>query len=231
MRSAAVAFAAAWVLCLIGLVGIALAVPTSLVYTLGVNPARLAARLDPGDRACQRPVRVPHGAAFDRVGIVLGTYSRLGPEVRVDVVHDRSGRRLATGSLPAGYRDLELGDEHLVTVGRVQTDAPLRVCVVNAGDRRVAAIGQVGVASPATEGTLNGKPITNDVAVNLHADETSLLARMPDIARRAATFRAGWVTPIVYLFLAFGIMVVAPVILARAITGAAAADRAELTTR
>lgn len=224
MRNAAVTLGVAWLVALAGLVGIALAVPTSLVYTLGVNPVRLAAKLEPRDRACQAPVRVPRGAAFDRVGIVLGTYGRPGPEVRVDVVEDHGGRRLGTGSLPAGYRDLELGDEHLVRVGRVQTDAPLRVCLVNAGDRRVAAIGQVGVASPATFGTLNGTRISNDVAVNLHSGETSLLTRLPDIADRAATFRAGWVTPFAYLLLTIGIALVGPVLLARAIGRAAAAD-------
>ena len=225
MRRAAVTFAVVWAVALVALAGIALAVPTSLVYTLGVNPARLAARLEPGDRACQRPITAPRGEAFERVGIVLGTYGRGGPEARVDVVDDRSGRRLATGSLPAGYRDLEPGDEHLVTVGRVQSDAPLRVCVVNTGDHQVAAVGQVGVASPSTGATLNGKRISNDLTVNLHSGETSLLARMSTIAQRAATFRAGWVTPLAYLLLAVGIVLVAPVLLARAIGGAAAADR------
>lgn len=195
---------------------------SSLVYSDSVNPVMVAAELGTGDRACQAPIRVPTGAEFDRVGFQVGTYAKPGPRLRVEVLEDASGERLAVGRLKAGYADLGMQS---VPVGRVRTDDPLRVCFVNEDRGKAAIIGQVGVASPPTAGTLNGEPIENDLTIWLRADERPLLAWLPDVAERAAVFRAGWVTPLVYLLLALGIVVLAPVLLARGIARAAAADR------
>jgi hypothetical protein len=224
MRSAAIAFSAVFALGAVVLVAAGLGQRSSLVYTLGVYPATVAADIDPGDRACQAPVRVPRGAAFDRVGFLVGTYDRAGPELRVQVFEDETGRRLGSGTLAGGYEDLDRTQEHVVPVGRVQTDEALRLCLVNEGRTRAGVIGQVGIASPPTSGTFNGKPIESDLTLNLRSGERSLLAWLPDIADRASRFRASWVTPLTYLLLAVGILVVAPLLLARGIARAAAAD-------
>ena len=89
----------------------------------------------------------------------------------------------------------------------------------------MAIVGSIGIASPPTSGTLNGKPIDKDLTVDLRTEERPLLAWLPDMAERASVFRAGWVSPVVYLLLGLGIVVVAPVLLARGIARAAAADR------
>jgi hypothetical protein len=224
MRSAAIGFGAAFALGIAALVLVGLGQRSSLVYSLGVNPARVAAELQPGDRACQAPVRAPSGVAFDRVGFRLIASGAPGPPVRVDVRSDATGRTLASGRLQEGYPELGNKGEHVVEVGRVQTDEPLRVCLANDGRRPVAVVGQVGVASPPTSGTLNGKPIGSDLALNLRSDDRSLLAGLPDIAKRAAVFRAGWVSPILYLLLAIAILVGAPLLVIRALRRAAAAD-------
>jgi hypothetical protein len=218
MRSFVVVF-------LVGLaavVAVGLTRQSSLVYSDGVNPAVVAAELRTGDRACQAPIRVPAGDAFDHVGFWAGTYGQPGPRLRVEVLDDASGDRLGVGRLQAGYADLATPS---VAVGRIRTDDPLRVCFVNEDRGKVAIIGQVGFASPPTSGTLNGEPIANDLNVSLRIDERPLLAWLPAMAERASVFRAGWVSPVVYLLLGLGIVVLAPVLLARGIARAAAADR------
>lgn len=227
MRSAAVGFAAVFVVGLVALVAVSLDRQSSLVYSLGVKPAIPAATLTTGARACQAPVRVPRGAAFDRVGFLLGTSAQPGPPVRVEVLDAGSGRRLAAGRLPAGYSDFDALDphEHVVEVGRVKTDAPLELCLINDGRQPVNVIGQSGIASPPTVGTRSGAPLETDLTFNLRAGNQPLLALLPDIADRAARFRAGWVTPLVYLVLAVAILVGAPLQLARGIALAAADDR------
>jgi hypothetical protein len=218
MRSFAVVF-------LVGLVAVAaigLMERSSLVYSDGVNRAVIAAELQTGDRACQAPLRLPTGTTFDHVGFQAVTYGMPGPRLRVEVFDDVSGDRLAVGHLSAGYPDLA---QRSVEVGRVRTDDALRVCFVNEDPGKVAIIGSVGTASPPTSGTLNGTPIDKDLTVSLRAEERPLLAWLPDMAERASLFRSGWVSPVVYLLLGLGIVVVAPVLLARGIARAAAADR------
>jgi hypothetical protein len=97
---------------------------------------------------------------------------------------------------------------------------------VNQGARPVGVIGQVGVASPPTSATLNGAPLETDMTFNLRSGGSSLAALLPQIAERASRFRAGWVSPVLYLLLALGILVVAPLLLARGLARADAADRA-----
>lgn len=230
MRRATLAFSVAMAIGLVAIAIFGLTRSSSLVYSLGVNPALAAVELTKGDRACQAPIRIPDGNAFDRVGVRVGTFFKPGPALRVEVIDDRSGSRLATGRLPAGYPDVGEAGEQLVPVGRVQTTAPLRVCVVNEDAGHAAIYGQVGVASPITSATLNEEPYPNDMALNLHGQDKSLLALLPDIADRAARFRAGWVSPLVYLVLALALVAGVPVLLARGIARAAAEGQDRAST-
>jgi hypothetical protein len=226
MRRAVLGFAIALAAGLVALGAVGVSRGSSLVYSDGVNPAIAVAVLDRGDRVCQAPLRPPRGSTFDRVGFLVASSGKPGPAMRVEVYRADTRRHLGTGRLEGGYPDLALEKEHLVPVGRIHTDAPLRVCVISEGPRRTAIVGQAGIASPSTSGTLNGTKMETDVTINLHRDESSLLALLPDMAERAARFRAGWVTPVVYLLLAFAIVVAAPLLLARGIGRAAAADGA-----
>ena len=217
MRSAVAGFAVVLAVGLAAVLALALTQRSSLVYSLGVNPALSAATLTPGARACQAPVRPPTGVAFDRVGILLGTSGEPGPPVRVEVRDAAAGRRLASGRLEPGYPDFDPARkrEQVVQVGTVEPEAPLEICVVNEGDVPVSVIGQAGIASPTTSATGSGRPLTTDLTINLRSGERSLAALLPDIAERAARFRAGWVTPTVYLVLAVAIVAGAPLLLAR----------------
>ncbi len=220
---------------LAGLVALALTQKSDLVYSLGVNPSLRAAQLFDGSRACQGPVRPPRGEAFDRVSFVVTPVEDSKQPLRVEVRDAGSHRVLASGRLAGGYPAFTNGKprEQVVDVGRVQTDAPLELCLVGDGDGSTLVIGQGGVASPTSTATLNGKPLTSDLTFNLRTGDRSLLAWLPAIAQRASKFRAGWVTPGVYWALALAILIGAPLLLARGIARAAADDQrsADSTTR
>jgi len=216
MRSAVAGFAVVMVVGLAAVLGLALTQRSSLVYSLGVNPALSAATLTPGARACQAPVRPPTGVTFDRVGILLDAAGQPGPPVRVEVREADGRRQLASGRLEPGYPDFDPARkrEQVVRVGTVEPAAPLEICVVNEGDVPVSVIGQLGIAST-TSATASGRPLTTDLTINLRTGERSLAALLPDIAERASRFRAGWVSPAVYLVLAVAIVAGAPLLLAR----------------
>ena len=63
----------------VAIAALGLAWGSSLAYSIGVRPAIIAATLKPGDRACQAPIRTPNDTTFDRVGIVLVTFSSRVP--------------------------------------------------------------------------------------------------------------------------------------------------------
>jgi hypothetical protein len=228
MRSAAVAFLAVFFVGLLAVAAVAFTQKSSLEYSLGVKPSLEAAKLSKrGDAACQAPVRPPRDVTFDRVGFLLTT-SAPGPPVRVVVREAGTERELGWGRLAGGYGDWDPLDprEHVVEVGYINADVPLELCVVNQGSRPVGIIGQAGIASPFTSATLDGAPLETDMTFNLRSGGSSLAALLPQIAERAARFRAGWVSPVVFLLLALGIVVVAPLLLARGLARADAADRA-----
>jgi hypothetical protein len=228
MRSAAVAFGAVFVAGLVAATTVAFTQQSSLEYSLGVKPALEAVRLEKGAEACQSPVRPPRDVTFDRVGFLLTTPNPPGPPNRVAVCEAGTERELGSGRLPGGYGDWDPLDprEHVVDVGLIRTDAPLELCLENTGSKPIGVIGQAGVASPPTAATINGSALDTDITFNLRSGESSLASLLPQIAERASRFRAGWVSPIVYLLLAIGILVVAPLLLARGLARADAADRA-----
>jgi hypothetical protein len=228
MRSAAIAFAAVFLVGLAAVAAVAATQRSDLEYSLGVKPALEAVRVPRGTEACQAPVRPPTGTTFDRVGFMLTTPAPPGPPVRVTVREAGTERELGSGRLPGGYGDWDPLDprEHVVDVGLVRTGAPLELCLENTGSKPVGVIGQAGIASPPTAATLNGNPLDNDITFNLRSgEESTLAALLPQIAERASRFRAGWVSPIVYLMLAIGILIVGPLLLARGLARADAADR------
>jgi hypothetical protein len=218
MRRGRVAFAVVFVVGVIALAIAGLARESDLVYSPGVNPFGPILEVPAGQRACQGPLQSPNGDEFDRVGFSVAS---LDSPVRAEVV-DADGRQtLARGRLAAGGG----GPAHAVAVGRVRTRAPLQVCIVNEGPKPLSLYGQVGAASAHSSGTLNGGDAGVDFAFTLRREPRSVLSLLPTIADRAALFRAGWVTPAVYLVLALLILAIAPLLLARGLGRAAAADR------
>jgi hypothetical protein len=206
---------------LIALVAVGLTRGSDLVYTLGARPAGPTVGVTPGSVACQGPIGLPDGAAFDRVAFTLGTLGNPGPEAAVEVREIAGGRRLASGTLPAGYAD---GARHVVAVGRVATEAPLEICLRNVDSRSFSVYGQPGVASPRTRATVDGTKVASDMALTLTGERRSLLALLPTMADRASLFRAGWVGPLTYLVLALLVVIGVPLLLIRGMASAASAD-------
>jgi len=225
MRSrAAIGVVAVLAVGLVGLLALGLTRGSGLVYSLGATPSAPLVPIPPGSVACQKPIGVPDGAAFDRVAATLGTYFKPGPEVRVEVRDFSTGRRLAGGRLPGGYPDIAQAPQHVIEVGRVATLAPIEVCLRNAGSRPVAVYGQPAIASPRTYATLDGKKLQFDMAITLNREKRSLIALLPTMAQRASLFRAGWVGPFTYLALALLVLIAVPVLLTRGLARAAAED-------
>jgi hypothetical protein len=213
MRSAAIAFALALLACLAGVAILGASRSSGLVYSPGVIPAGPIAAVAPGQRACQAPLQIPDDTSFDRVAL---TATSAGTTFGVAVLDDGTGRRLGSGVL----RDVRAPVERVVQTGRVASPRPLRVCVTNRGDAAATIHGQPGIASPRSSATVDGKPIQFDLALELRTEPESLLSLLPTLAERASLFRAGWVTPGVYLVLALALLIGAPLLLMRALARA-----------
>lgn len=222
-RRAVFGFVAVLTAGLVAVVAVGLTHGSNLVYSVGVSASGPALAVQPGSVACQGPIGVPDGAAFDRVGFTASTYEQPGPELAVEVRTVDGDRRLATGTLPAGYHD----GPKVIEVGRVATGAPLAVCLRNTGKGPIAVYGQPTIASPRTNATLDGKKVGIDMAITLNREQRSFIALLPTMAERASVFRAGWVGPFTYLVLAVLVLVGIPLLLVRGMARAAEADEEE----
>jgi hypothetical protein len=214
-------------LCAIGLLAVLVLAATRQepqAFSLGVPPGAPVVALQPGQTACQTPVAIPdRDAAFDRVAVVLGTYNRRGPAVRVTVAPARGGAPIGRGTLAAGYPDVAQAPEHSIPVGHIATMQPLRVCLQNAGDRRVAIFGGVDLAARGSTATLDGKPTGFDLAMVFErAHARSALSLAGAMADRASLWRWAWVRGWIYLLAALAVFVAVPALVALAMRRAAA---------
>src|SRR5215204_2514461 len=125
MRSATAILVGLIAAAALGLTAAALLNQRSQAFTLGVTRSSTTA-IGGGQEACQSPIAVPAGGAFDGVTFAVGTEHRPGP--RLDVVvraadPDRPsalrGAAVGRGTLRAGYPDVDRVPEHTVWTGRV----------------------------------------------------------------------------------------------------------------
>src|SRR3954447_3980562 len=164
MRSARAVILGVTVAGVLGLVLVALAQRTSLAFTLGVARAAAVARLAPGEQACQRPIDVPSGAAFDRVALGIGTYGRAGPPLRL-TVQSASGRVLATGALAGGYPDVARKPIERVRLDRTVTARRISVWVETRGPRPVGVYGDADLAARGSTAVMDGRPLRRDMSL------------------------------------------------------------------
>jgi hypothetical protein len=196
---------------------VALAQRSSEAFTLGVRSALPAAELKPGMEACQTPIAVPPGGAFDRVVLRLGTYGRPGPAVSVEVRDAASRRLLSQGRLAPGYADVS---DQRVHVDEVPAGSTIAVCVTDRGQGRVAVYGNADAASRTSSSTIDGKPAGTDLSLDFRRSPRSVASIVPDMFSRAALFKGGWTAA--WTFWLLGLLVVAavPVLLVRAVRSA-----------
>lgn len=201
----------------VGLLGLLLAAlldKERRAFTVGVASGGPAVELQPGRGVCQGVIDVPRGGAFDTVRVLLGTYFRPGPPVRV-TVREPDGGLIAAGELPGGYPDIAERPFHDVEVGDVGDQQPVTVCLRNTGSRPVAVYGNAGAASRSTAATMDdGTELDADLdLVFLRAEAASVASLLPDVFRRAALFRPSGVGAWTYWVLLVLLVVAVPALL------------------
>jgi hypothetical protein len=216
MRSARVVVLGAMAVLVVGVVLIAVLTRTSLAFTLGVIRAAPAVTLDAGQQACQRPIDVPAGGAFDRVGLSVGTFQRAGSPLAIDV-QDLGGRALARGTLAGGYPDIASAPVHQVALDRTVSEGRVAVCVTNRGPRKIALYGNADAAARSSTAYKDGRPAKVDLSLEFGRSSQSWASELPRMLDRAALFRAPWLGPWVYWILVAALFVVAPWLLLRAL--------------
>lgn len=187
----------------------------TLAFTLGAPSSAPAVVLRPGETVCQSPIAVP--AAFDGIELQPGTFRAAGSPLTVEVRRVRDGATIARGHLPAGYADVR---RETIRVGPVAAGGQVAVCIRNAGSRRMGLYGSGDAAARTSTATLDGKPTGSDLDLVFRTNAHSTLALVPDVLRRAALFRGGWIGTWLYWLLLCAVVVGVPALLARALTSA-----------
>lgn len=188
-------------------------------YQAGPRAVTLAARLRPGQTVCTPAFVAP--IAFSRLITQLGTFRKTGPAL--EAVVRRGGRTLARGRLTGGYADVSSPPISLDR--RVGRDIHLSVCLRNAGTRPAALYGSSG--EPERDSHARTRTLKAVPALSVATGRSrSALASVPDVMRRAATFKGAFVsTALLWLVAALAVFGV-PALIARAIAVAGRQDAA-----
>lgn len=150
-------------------------------FTVGLPPVRIAAELQPGERACRADVDVP--AEFSRVRLFTASFGRPGPRLTVAAGDSR-------GTVAAGYPDNSAVEASLEGVAEGER---IEVCVTNEGDGRVALLGSPPDTSPPHLADADLEPELG--VAFLRAEPSSMAALVPQAFERASLFRPAWVGP------------------------------------
>jgi hypothetical protein len=223
MRSARLVIVGMTAAAVLALAVVALAQRASLAFTLGVARAAAVARLGPGEQACQRPVDVPTGAAFDRVALGVGTYGRPGPPLRVTVRAASGGRVLASGALAGGYPDVARRPVARVRLDRtVGASQRISVCVENRGRGGIGVYGDADLAARTSTAVKDGRPLRRDLSLVFERAPRSMASEVPSMLDRAALFRFPGLGAWAYVALAVLLVAGGPLLLIRAVQAAGA---------
>lgn len=183
-----------------------------LAATLPVPSDGSSGYLAPGARVCEPAVVLPFAADAAQLTVVSGREP--GPPLVVSVRSATTGRTLASGRLPGGYRLKGYPDRPVQTVPLARIDPGVRVgvCIANAGATRAALYAGRGQTARRDHGIS---------LVALHASRRNALSLVPEIFARAARFKAGWVRPWLFWLLALGAVIGVPALLVAALSAAA----------
>jgi 4-amino-4-deoxy-L-arabinose transferase-like glycosyltransferase len=159
---------------------------TNSVATRGI-----AAGIPDGGRLCATNVQVPAGTGRIELSF-LGTEGR----PPMDAILQLGGRRVRS-SVPADFGALVFPIPRTADTPAVQSG---RLCVIPRGDG-AAFGGTIGLQGNDEPLRFNGAPLEARLAIWYRppeGEQRSLLSQLPEIAQRAALFRAGWVGPWTY---------------------------------
>jgi hypothetical protein len=181
MRRGLAAFAAVVALGGLAVLVAALLNDRETAFTVGLPPVRIAAELQPGERACRADIDVP--AEFSRVRLFTASFGRPGPRLSIT-----AGR--ARGTVAAGYPDNSAVEASVDTVAEGERIA---LCVTNDGDSRMALLGSPPDTSPPHLADPDLRP---ELGLAFLRDEPSSAATLvPHAFERASLFRPAWVGP------------------------------------
>ncbi|WCB96583.1 hypothetical protein DSM104299_05347 [Baekduia alba] len=185
---------------------------TPKAFTVGVQSGGVAVSPRAGQTACQAPLDVPRGGAFDRVRLKLGTYRKAGPPLDVLVRRGIRGPVLAHGTLPGGYPDITTDATQVVGLDRkiAAGTSGLAVCVKNGGPNRVALYGNGDAANRTSTATLDGKPASVDIDMIFERAPRSYGSELSTILSRAVLFRSPRLSDTLY-FLVLALLVAAAI--------------------
>jgi hypothetical protein len=216
MRSAALVFAGVVGAGVLALGLTAVTDERDLAFTLGVNPAQIAAPLNAGQEVCQGPIDVPE--RFERVQMKVGTFGRPGQPLDVAVREFPGGRTLAAGALRGGYAD---NSTPAVALRSVPDGTRVVVCVRNAGRRQVALYGGAGAAARTSTARIGTRNLRTDLTLVFKRDEDrSVMALLPAMFERASLFHPGWAGPWLFWVLLGAVVVLVPALVWRALAAA-----------
>jgi hypothetical protein len=220
MRSAALVLAGLVVAAVAVLAVAAVSDQRDLAFTLGVNPAQVAAPLNAGQEVCQGPVDVPE--RFRRVQMRVGTFGKPGPPLAVTVRAFPAGLPLARGTLRGGYPDSRA---QTVTLQSVAAGGRVSVCVRNVGRKQqVALYGGAGAAARTSTASIDGRSLGTDLTLVFKRDEErSVLSLLPTMFERASLFHPGWAGPWLFWTMLAALLLLVPLLLWRALDRAAGA--------
>jgi hypothetical protein len=225
MRSARLVIGGLTAAAILVLAVVAVAQRTSLAFTLGVARAAAVARLGPGERACQEPIDVPSGAAFDRVALAVGTYGRPGPPLRLTVRAASGGGVLASGAIAGGYPDVPRRPVARVRLDRtVRASRRISVCVENRGPGPVGVYGDADLAARTSTAVKDGRPLRRDLSLVFERAPRSVASEVPAMLDRAALFRIPGLGAWAYVALGVLLALGGPLLLIRAVRAAIADD-------
>jgi hypothetical protein len=206
-----IAFALVAAAALAGLAGVAITDDRELAFTLGVRPTQVAAVVDPGERACQRPLDVSADARSVRFQV--GTFRKTGPELEVEA---GAGTSRATGALPGGYGDVSW--RQVALDRELHEGERIEVCITNRGSRRAALYGGPALAARTSSAYVDGRPVPTDIALIFERDHASSAAALvPTAFERAALFKPTWMGAWLVWVLAAAVLFAVPLLIAAAL--------------
>lgn len=186
-----------------------------LAFTLGVAPEGGVAPLRPGAEVCQAPIY--SSAPFRLVAFEVDV-RELPTPLQVEVRDLPGGGRLGAGRLAPPYA---AGALSAVDVGPVAGGRRISVCVRNAGRYRVDLAGGPAVAARTSTASVRGRSLRKDLTlVFLRGEPRSALELAPEMVRRAALFRPGWVSARLLWVLLGAVVTLVPALLVLALRSA-----------
>jgi hypothetical protein len=215
MRSARLAFTAVAAAGLVASLAASIVDKRELAFTLGVQPAAVAAVAKHGQTVCQGPIDVP--AAASTVAFEVDTAGKPGPPIAI-ATRGPAGEIAGRGSVPGGYAN---GATLHAAVGGITEGATLTLCFRNDGRGSVGLYGNGPAAARTSAATLDGAGVGTDLTLVFErSDSHSLLAALPDVFQRAALWHPGWIGAWSFWVLLALLLAGVPLLLRRALAAA-----------